>query len=158
MIDENNFPNELLMELTSSIVSAYVSNNPVPVAELPNVIASVYQSMSNIGPKQEAEPEIKKPAVSIRKSVTPEYLVSLEDGKQYRSLKRHLNALGLKPEEYKAKWGLPKDYPMVAPAYSQKRSELAKRLGLGRKAKPKMPVNAKGGSKARGKTKATVGA
>lgn len=158
MIDENNPPSDLLMELTSSIVSAYVSNNSVPAAELPNVIASVYNSMSNIGPKPApVEPEARKPAISIKKSVTPDYLVSLEDGKQYRALKRHLAKLGLTPDEYKAKWGLPKDYPMVAPAYSQRRSELAKKLGLGRKADPKK-VLAKAKASGKGKAKTTVDA
>jgi len=156
MIDENNPPTDLLMELTSSIVSAYVSNNSVPVTELPNVIASVYDSMNNIGPKPApVEPEARRPAISIKKSVTPDYLVSLEDGKQYRALKRHLAKLGLTPDEYRAKWGLPKDYPMVAPAYSQRRSELAKKLGLGRKAAPKK-VLAKTKASGKGKAKTTV--
>lgn len=159
MIDENNQPTDVLMELTSSIVSAYVSNNSVPVAELPNVIASVYQSMSNIGPKPAPEqPEARKPAISIKKSVTPDYLVSLEDGKQYRTLRRHLSTLGLTPDEYRAKWGLPKDYPMVATAYSQRRSELAKKLGLGRKPEPEAPAKAKGSARGKAKAKVTVGA
>ena len=134
MIDNTSNSSELLTELTASIVGAYVSNNPVPVSELPNVIASVYQSISNIGAKPAAVvEEVKTPAVSIKRSVTPNYLISLEDGKKYQSLKRHLSGLGLTPDEYRAKWGLAKDYPMVSPSYSQRRSELAKKLGLGRK-------------------------
>ena len=134
MIDNTSNSSEFLTELTASIVGAYVSNNPVPVAELPNVIASVYQSISNIGAKPAAVvEEVKTPAVAIKRSVTPNYLISLEDGKKYQSLKRHLSGLGLTPDEYRAKWGLAKDYPMVSPSYSQRRSELAKKLGLGRK-------------------------
>jgi predicted transcriptional regulator len=134
MIDNTSNSSEFLTELTASIVGAYVSNNPVPVSELPNVIASVYQSISNIGAKPAAVvEEVKTPAVPIKRSVTPNYLISLEDGKKYQSLKRHLSGLGLTPDEYRAKWGLAKDYPMVSPSYSQRRSELAKKLGLGRK-------------------------
>lgn len=134
MIDETSNTFELLTELTASIVGAYVSNNPVPAAELPNVIASVYQSISNIGTKPKAVvEEVRTPAVPIKRSVTPDYLISLEDGKKYQSLKRHLSGLGLTPDEYRARWGLSKDYPMVSQSYSQRRSELAKKLGLGRK-------------------------
>ncbi len=130
MPDERGTPNYI--ELTADIVSAFVSNNSIRVADLPGLITDVHAALQNVGqpaPKQgEAKPA---PAVSVRKSVTPEYLISLEDGKHYKSLKRHLGKLGLTPEAYREKWGLPRDYPMVAPAYAQKRSELAKSMGLG---------------------------
>ncbi|MFE0016062.1 MucR family transcriptional regulator [Mesorhizobium sp. NPDC059054] len=134
MADDNKVSNDLVTELTAAIVGAYVTKNPVPVSDLPGVIASVADSIGRLGQGQaEVAPEPQKPAVSIRKSLTHDYLISLEDGQQYRTLKRHLGKLGLTPEEYRAKWGLPVDYPMVAPAYAAKRSELARSLGLGRK-------------------------
>lgn len=143
MADDNRISNDLVTELTAAIVGAYVTKNPVPVSELPGVIASVADSIGRLGQAQaEAAPEPQKPAISIRKSLTHDYLISLEDGQQYRTLKRHLGKLGLTPEEYRAKWGLPVDYPMVAPAYAAKRSELAKKLGLGRKPGTK-PVRGK---------------
>lgn len=122
-----------LTELTADIVSAYVGNNPVPVPDLPGVIASVFWSLSSINSPKETVPEPLKPKVPIRKSVTRDYIVSLEDGKRYRTLKRHLATLGLTPEQYREKWSLPSDYPMVAESYSEQRSALAKNLGLGRK-------------------------
>ncbi len=120
------------IELAADIVSAFVSNNPVPTSELPSLIGNIHTALQNVG-QPAAKPETAKPipAVPIRKSITPDYLISLEDGKQYKSLKRHLGKQGLTPEAYREKWGLPKDYPMVAPNYAAKRSELAKRLGLG---------------------------
>lgn len=129
------------IELTAHIVSAYVSKNPVPVADLPALISSVAASLQSIvGGSVEPEPEAPKPAVSIKKSITPDYLVSLEDGKRYKALKRHLSRHGLTPDEYRMKWGLSRDYPMVAPNYSSARSDLAKKLGLGRKAAQKTPA------------------
>ena len=125
---------EDLVELTVEIVSAYVAGNKVDLKEVPGLIASVHGSLQNLGnPVQQAEP--LKPPVSIRRSITPDYLVSLEDGKQYKSLKRHLAGKGLTPQQYRDKWGLPRDYPMVAPSYAEQRSMLAKKMGLGRKAK-----------------------
>ena len=122
-----------LIEITSEVVSAYLANNHVPSAELPSLIASVHGTFAGLGqaPEPAVEPEKAVPAVPVRKSVTDDYLISLEDGKQYRSLKRHLAGRGLTPAEYRAKWDLPHDYPMVAPAYARKRSELAKAAGLG---------------------------
>lgn len=124
-----------LVELTADLVSAYVSNNPVPVADLPGLVAQVHASLKSLqagSPQQ--EPEKLTPAVSIRKSVTPDYIVCLEDGKKFKSLKRHLSTHhGMTPDEYRAKWNLPADYPMVAPAYAAARSQLAKNMGLGRK-------------------------
>lgn len=126
-----------LIELTADIVSAYVQNNAVPVSELPGLIASVNSALSDIGQEAPAEAPIQKPAVNPKRSVFPDYIISLEDGQKYKSLKRHLATRhGMTPEEYRTKWSLAKDYPMVAPNYSATRSALAKSLGLGRKAAP----------------------
>ena len=124
-----------LVGLTADVVSAYVSNNPVPADQLPVLIGSIHQSLSVLAAgAQTPAPEPQKPAVPIKKSVTPDYIISLEDGKKFKSLKRHLAThYGLTPEEYRAKWSLPPDYPMVAPNYAATRSALAKSLGLGRK-------------------------
>jgi predicted transcriptional regulator len=103
-----------LVELAADIVSVYVSKNSIPVAELPNLIAWVHASLTNLGQAVVEQPENLTPSVPIRKTVTPDYLISLEDGKQYKSLKRHLSIRGLTPEEYRRKWGLPHDYPMLA--------------------------------------------
>ena len=125
-----------LLEMTADIVSAYVSNNPVPVAELARIIADTYEAISKLqgapAPKAEEKPT---PAVPIRKSVTPDFIICLEDGKKFKSLKRHLGThYDLSPDAYRAKWGLPSDYPMVAPNYAAVRSTMAKAIGLGRKA------------------------
>ncbi|RWH66978.1 MucR family transcriptional regulator [Mesorhizobium sp.] len=126
-----------LIELTADIVAAYVQKNAVPVAGLPDLIASVNSALSNIGQTAPVEAPVQKPAVNPKRSVFPDYIISLEDGQKYKSLKRHLATRhGLTPDEYRAKWGLGKDYPMVAPNYSAARSALAKSLGLGRKAAP----------------------
>ena len=117
--------------ITADIVSSYVANNSVHRGDLPNVIASVHAALQGLAAPKQAEPEKPEPRISIRKSVTPDFLISLEDGKQYKTLKRHLGKLGLTAEEYRAKWGLPADYPMVAPSYAAKRSELARSSGLG---------------------------
>jgi predicted transcriptional regulator len=125
-----------LVQLTADIVSAYVSNNKVGSAELGKLIEDVHAALQRApnGPPA-PEPEPLVPAVPIRKSVTPDYIVSLEDGRKFKSLKRHLaGTYGMTPDEYRAKWGLPRDYPMVAPNYAKARSELAKSMGLGRKA------------------------
>ena len=119
--------------ITADIVSSYVANNSVHRAELPNVIASVHAALQGLVAPKPAEPEKPQPPVSIRKSITPDFLISLEDGKKYKSLKRHLRRLGLTPDQYRAKWELPAEYPMVAPNYALQRSELAKSSGLGQK-------------------------
>jgi len=122
------------MELAADIVSAFVSNNSVKPADLPALIDSVHSALQNVvhpAPKQE-EPKLTPP-VPIKKSISPDFLISLEDGKRYRSLKRHLAGRGLTPEQYREKWGLSRDYPMVAPNYSARRSELARSMGLGQK-------------------------
>lgn len=123
-----------LTELTVDIVSAYVSNNSVARSELANLINSVRQSLGGAGRVPEPAVAALSPAVPIRKSVQGDYIVCLEDGQKFKSLKRHLGAhYGMTPEEYRQKWGLPADYPMVAPNYAAARSELAKKMGLGRK-------------------------
>ena len=126
-----------LIDLTAEIVSAYVSNNPVGSQELPNLISEVHSALSKTdGGEPEPEPEPLKPAVPVKKSITPDYLVCLEDGKKFKSLKRHLRThYNLSPEEYRERWNLPSDYPMVAPNYAAARSELAKRMGLGQQRK-----------------------
>ncbi|MGA9320299.1 MAG: MucR family transcriptional regulator [Xanthobacteraceae bacterium] len=122
------------IQLTANIVSAYVSNNPVASAEIPALISQVYSALtrvSNGGPVV-APAEPLKPAVPIKRSVTAEYIVCLEDGKKFKSLKRHLRTqYGLTPDQYRAKWNLPPDYPMVSHNYAQARSQLAKQMGLG---------------------------
>jgi predicted transcriptional regulator len=124
-----------LPSLTADIVSAYVANNAIGGDKLPELIGSVYGALSRAS-LQVVEPEKVelKPAVAIKKSVMPEYLICLEDGKKFKSLKRHLKThYDLSPEEYREKWGLPRDYPMVAPSYAAARSHLAKNMGLGRR-------------------------
>lgn len=120
-----------LAKLTSDIVAAYVANNKVSSAELSEVIASVHSALRGLATEKQREPEKPVPMVPIKRSITPDYLISLEDGRRYKSLKRHLSGRGLTPAEYREKWGLAKDYPMVAPNYAKQRSELARALGLG---------------------------
>ncbi|MDJ0931794.1 MucR family transcriptional regulator [Breoghania sp.] len=128
-----NATDDNLIDLTADIVSAYVSNNTVPATDLPQLINEVYVALQKTsGAVTEPEPEPLKPAVPIKKSVTPDYIICLEDGKQFKSLKRHLRThYDMTPEEYREKWGLPADYPMVAPNYAAARSNLAKKMGLG---------------------------
>ena len=123
-----------LLRMTTEIVSAYVGQNTVPTQLLPDVINSVYVALAGLqGAPVEAPAEPARPAVPIKKSVTPEYIVCLEDGKKLKMLKRHLRSTyDMTPDEYRAKWGLPPDYPMVAPNYAAQRSEFAKQIGLGR--------------------------
>ena len=123
------------IDLTADIVAAYVSNNPVPPSEVAPLLGRVHAALTAIGTGAAAAPlpvEAQPPAVPIKKSITAEYLVCLEDGRTFKSLKRHLRAkYDMTPEQYRAKWGLPADYPMVAPNYAKARSELAKAIGLG---------------------------
>jgi predicted transcriptional regulator len=131
-----------LSELTADIVAAFVANNALPIAELPALIQSVHAALAQLASGSVISAplvEKKEPAVSIRKSITPDYLVCLDDGKKFKSLRRHLAGLGLTPDEYRAKWSLPADYPMVAPNYAAQRSELAKRSGLGQMRKNAAP-------------------
>jgi predicted transcriptional regulator len=121
------------IELTAEIVSAYVSNNSVAAAEIPSLISQVHAALSRVsGMQGDAPAEPLKPAVSVKKSITPEHIVCLEDGKKFKSLKRHLRTqYNMTPEQYREKWSLGADYPMVAPNYAAARSQLAKQMGLG---------------------------
>jgi predicted transcriptional regulator len=121
------------IELAADIVSAYVSNNSVPSSDLPSLISEVHTALLRVGGGTVEVPvEAPKPAIPVKKSVTPDYIVCLEDGKKFKSLKRHLRTqYNMTPEQYREKWGLPVDYPMVAPNYAKARSELAKEMGLG---------------------------
>ncbi len=123
-----------LLRMTADVVAAYVSNNTLATAQLADVIHAVYNSLRGLeGQVAEAPAEPLKPAVPIRKSITPEYLVCLEDGKKLKMLKRHLRSTyNMTPDDYRTKWGLAADYPMVAPKYAEQRSEFAKKIGLGR--------------------------
>ncbi|WP_298364577.1 MucR family transcriptional regulator [Azospirillum sp.] len=127
-------PDNALLRMTADIVSAYVSKNVLPAQQIPDVINTVYSSLTGLnGQPREVPAEPLKPSVPIRKSVTPEYIVCLEDGKKLKMLKRHLRSTyNMSPDEYRVRWGLPADYPMVAPNYAAQRSEFAKRIGLGR--------------------------
>lgn len=127
-------PDNELLRMTADIVSAYVSKNVLPAQQIPEVINTVYSSLTGLNTQpRELPSEPLKPAVPIRKSVTPEYIVCLEDGKKLKMLKRHLRSTyNMSPDEYRSRWGLPPDYPMVAPNYAAQRSEFAKRIGLGR--------------------------
>lgn len=140
-MSENKNSNDIV-ELTADVISAYVSNNPVPVSELPALIAEVHQALTAVVGAQAAPAvEPQKPAVNPKRSVHDDYIICLEDGKKFKSLKRHLMThYGLTPEDYRAKWNLPNDYPMVARSYAATRSALAKQTGLGRKAKVPEPV------------------
>ncbi|MBS7739347.1 MAG: MucR family transcriptional regulator [Chelatococcus sp.] len=131
MNDAETSPN--YVELTADIVSAYVSNNTVGPSELATMIGEVHAALARVTSSPVEEPvEAPKPAISIRKSITPDYLICLEDGKKFKSLKRHLRTqYDITPEQYREKWGLPSDYPMVAPNYAKARSQLAKDMGLG---------------------------
>jgi len=131
----NKVSDEELLRMTAEVVAAYVGHNPLPTAQLAEVISAVYLSLKGLdGKAAEAAAETAlKPAVPIRKSITPDYLICLEDGKKLKMLKRHLrSSYNLTPEDYRQKWGLPADYPMVAPNYAEQRSAFAKKIGLGR--------------------------
>ena len=126
---------ESVLGMAANIVSAYVSHNALPAGQIPELIQTVYRSLSDMNTPADAAPkEAPKPPVPIRRSVMPDYIVCLEDGKKLKMLKRHLRTnYEMSPEDYRAKWGLPADYPMVAPNYAKQRSEFAKKIGLGRK-------------------------
>jgi predicted transcriptional regulator len=123
-----------MLGLTAEIVAAHVSKNPVALADVPRLIQDVYRTLATVGQAEPPPPERPQPAVPIKKSITPAHLVCLEDGKKLKMLKRHLRtAYGMSPEQYRERWGLPADYPMVAPDYAERRSVLAKQIGLGTK-------------------------
>jgi len=125
-----------LLEHTTEIVSSHVANNPVPVSDLPELIRQVYTTLASVGADSAPRAEKPQPAVPIKKSITPDYLICLEDGKKLKMLKRHLKtAYDMSPEDYREKWFLPHDYPMVAPNYAAQRSSLAKKIGLGTRAR-----------------------
>ncbi|QKV18671.1 MucR family transcriptional regulator [Oricola thermophila] len=132
---ENVGQNDLLAELTADVVSAYVSNNPVPAGDLPGLISEVHTALGKtLGAVVEEVQEKPRPAVNPKRSVTDDYIICLEDGQKFKSLKRHLMShYNMTPEQYREKWGLPADYPMVAPSYAAQRSKLAREMGLGRK-------------------------
>lgn len=143
MTEQNEAQNVDLVGLTADIVSAYVGNNPLPVSGLPELIASIHTSLSGIGQVTTSAQPKQEPAVNPKRSVTPDYIICLEDGKKFKSLKRHLDVhYGLTPEQYREKWELKPEYPMVAPNYAERRSALAKASGLGRK--PGKPVKKAG--------------
>ena len=132
----NGSPSNALLSLTTEIVAAHVSNNTVSLTDLPTLIEQVYKSLATVGTEPVVAEERPQPAVPIKKSVTPDYIVCLEDGKKLKMLKRHLKtAYNMTPEEYRDRWGLPTDYPMVAPNYARQRSSLAKQIGLGTRAR-----------------------
>jgi predicted transcriptional regulator len=127
-----------LLEMTTEIVSAYVGHNSVSSSDLAGLIQNVHRALAHVGqvaPVEDTSP--KEPAVPVKKSITPDFLICLEDGRKFKSLKRHLRTkFNMSPEDYRAKWGLPKDYPMVAPNYARARSDLAKQMGLGQGGRP----------------------
>ena len=132
----NTEPSNDLLALTTEIVAAHVSNNTVALADLPQLINQVYNSLANIGVAPAAPAVRPQPAISVKKSVQPDYIVWLEDVKKLKMLKRHLKtAYNMSPEAYRERWGLPPDYPMVAPNYARQRSHLAKEIGLGTRAR-----------------------
>jgi predicted transcriptional regulator len=132
----NGTPSNELLSLTTEIVAAHVSNNTVAVTDLPQLIEQVYRSLANVGVEPTPQVERPQPAVPIKKSVTPDYIICLEDGKKLKMLKRHLKtAYDMTPEEHRDRWQLPPDYPMVAPNYAKQRSKLAKQIGLGTRAR-----------------------
>ncbi|MGF1457115.1 MAG: MucR family transcriptional regulator [Alphaproteobacteria bacterium] len=131
---ESDLSHEEMLRLATDIVAAYVSHNQVPAAEVPNMIRSVHGALGTLREGTVEEPVVpQKPAIPVKKSVTDDYIICLEDGKKLKMLKRYLRSnYDMSPEEYRAKWGLPPDYPMVAPNYAAQRSEFAKKIGLGR--------------------------
>lgn len=136
--------NKEMLTLSAMVVAAYVQHNSLPLTDLSDLIASTHTALTGLGKEPEPPPAEKAaPAVPIRKSITPDWIICLEDGKKFKSLRRHLRAAyNMTPEQYRAKWGLPADYPMVAPNYAEARSALAKNMGLGQNRKKAVAVNA----------------
>lgn len=138
MADDQQIDRSELLALSTEVVSSYVGNNTMQPEQVPEMLKTVFNTLSNLTEPEEEEPEELVPAVPIKKSVTNDYIICLEDGKKLKMLKRHLMAAyGMTPEDYREKWGLKSDYPMVAPSYAAKRQELAKKIGLGRKPRKK---------------------
>jgi len=144
-MDDQNAGADNLRELTADLVSAYLSNNAVRPDDIASLINTVHSALSNAGRTPAAPPDKAEPPMSWKKAIKPDGIISFEDGKQYKSMKRHLTTRGMTPEQYREKWGLPRDFPMVAPNYAAARSELAKRMGLGQKG----PAARKGKGKAK---------
>ena len=133
MPDTDTIPAEELLRMTTEVAAAYVSNNNLPSSQLPDVIRTIHESLAALSGAPGAAAEPPTPAVAIKKSITPDYIVCLEDGKKLKMLKRHLRSTyNMTPDEYRHRWGLPADYPMVAPNYAAQRSAFAKKIGLGR--------------------------
>lgn len=134
--ESNSLRSDDILKLATEIVAAYVSNNPIPVSEVPAMIKSVHSTLGGLGGGLTGEIQLsQKPAIPVKRSVNPDFIVCLEDGKKLKMLKRYLRSnYGMTPEEYRSKWSLPADYPMVAPNYAAQRSEFAKKIGLGRTA------------------------
>jgi len=154
MDNETSIDRNELLALTAEIVSAYVGSNALDTGTVPDVISAVFAKLAELSTGEKPLPETLTPAVPIKRSVTNDYIVCLEDGKKLKMLKRHLmTAYGMTPEEYRARWGLKPDYPMVAPTYAAKRQELAKKIGLGRKPRAPEPAAA---PKGRSRKKAVV--
>ncbi|MBR0641413.1 MucR family transcriptional regulator [Plastoroseomonas hellenica] len=144
MLDDITAPD--LLALTAEIVAAHVANNSVTQSDLPALIQNVHRTLAGLGEPSAPPEEKRQPAVPIKRSITPDYLICLEDGRKLKSMKRHLiTSFGLTPEQYRERWGLPRDYPMVAPNYSARRSAMAKQIGLGSKPKAKPRTGRKGG-------------
>ena len=134
--NQDTLSRDELLRMTTQVVSAYVGNNPVPENQISDVIQSVYGSLEGLGGSTTAAPTKQKPAVPVKRSITPDHIICLEDGKKLKMLKRYLRtAHNLTPEEYRAKWGLAADYPMVAPNYAKQRSAFAKEIGLGKRSR-----------------------
>ena len=132
MTEKSSTGGEGIVELTVEIVASHVQNNSVAISDLPQLIKTVHESLTNL--TYEQSPERPQPAISVRRSITPDYIICLEDGRKLKMLKRHLaTSYGMTPEDYRKKWGLPIDYPMVAPNYARQRSSLAKKIGLGKR-------------------------
>jgi len=150
-----NVGREELLKMTAKVVASYFGNNSVPATQISDIIKSVHGSLASLdGQADAARGPAQKPAVPIRRSITPDFVICLEDGKKLKMLKRHLRTTyNLTPEEYRAKWGLPADYPMVAPNYAKQRSNFAKKIGLGRKPGVKTKVKAKAKTRGRPRKK-----
>ena len=134
MSEEETVEKGELLALSADVVSSYVGNNTVQPDQVTDMLRSVFETLTSLSGPEEPEPEVLEPAVPIRKSVTDDFIICLEDGKKLKMLKRHLmTAYGMTPDDYRQKWGLKPDYPMVAPSYAAKRQQLAKKIGLGRK-------------------------
>ncbi len=150
MPQESDLSAEEVLRLATEIVAAYVSHNQVPAQEVPNMIRNVHGVLGALREPHQEEPQVaQKPAVPVKKSITPEYIICLEDGKKLKMLKRYLRSnYDMSPEEYRAKWNLPPDYPMVAPNYAAQRSEFAKKIGLGKAGRKATPARGRRGRSA----------